>query len=328
MKGWKKVASFLSDTAVAVDGAHRQAATSALDFASNLSEKFSVDPRAEIEASQDPPAQFAPDADVMRALYSGALVPPAQYTPTGWDHDHGFLEGWADANGNGKRDTGEKRTGEIDPTLQTDPTAMDYASELKWWAVAGGAGVLRPDLRDDALPRYRRFLEGSGEELHYDYGDFLDEDWVGKEFEHDLTGQTKREAREALRTGEGTDLGDQCGPASMKRIGKFALEYTEDSGKGTENWQKAIGGHSVETVVDGQVVLTPDGEVFRGTTSFYSQDMYNFNPKAADYRTGTPDAANGRFEQTGQGKEFLQHGYTRREVDIPLSKGLLPPKKL
>lgn len=42
--------------------------------------------------------------------------------------------------------------------------------------------------------------------------------------------------------------------------------------------------------------------------TIHAEDMYNFNPGDSDIATGTPDAANGRFEITGLGHEYLNRG--------------------
>jgi hypothetical protein len=42
--------------------------------------------------------------------------------------------------------------------------------------------------------------------------------------------------------------------------------------------------------------------------TIHAEDMYNFNPGDSDIATGTPDSANGRFEITGLGHEYLNRG--------------------
>jgi hypothetical protein len=50
------------------------------------------------------------------------------------------------------------------------------------------------------------------------------------------------------------------------------------------------------------------------TMTVHAEDRYNFNPGAADIATGTPDGANGRFEQTGLAHQYTNSGSLEREV--------------
>jgi hypothetical protein len=60
---------------------------------------------------------------------------------------------------------------------------------------------------------------------------------------------------------------------------------------------------------------TPGGKPrFEMDMTLHAEDRYNFNPGQADINTGTPDAANGRFEQTGLGHQYTNYGTLQRHV--------------
>jgi hypothetical protein len=113
----------------------------------------------------------------------------------------------------------------------------------------------------------------------------------------------------------------------------------------TENWQKALGAHSIW--IEAAVTVTvsqlhdsneapppPAGVAEPGTLSstaagpptftrhfhvemtIHEEDMYNFNPGAQDIATGIPDSANGRFEITGLGQEYINRGTYSQPFDF------------
>jgi hypothetical protein len=51
----------------------------------------------------------------------------------------------------------------------------------------------------------------------------------------------------------------------------------------------------------------------------HMEDMYNFNPGNDDIETGIADEANGRFEVTGLGHEFLNEGSLTRPLQFDSS---------
>jgi hypothetical protein len=113
---------------------------------------------------------------------------------------------------------------------------------------------------------------------------------------------------------------------------------------GTENWQKALGAHVIWIEASVTVTVTrlrdagseplPGGVPDPGTGSstesgpptftrhfhvemtIHEEDMYNFNPGNADIATGTPDSANGRFEITGLGHEYMNRGTYSQPFDF------------
>ncbi len=60
--------------------------------------------------------------------------------------------------------------------------------------------------------------------------------------------------------------------------------------------------------------------------TIHAEDRYNFNPGAADIATGAPDSANGRFEITGLGHEFLSTGTYSHSFEFDASMDAALPQ--
>ncbi|WP_428266362.1 hypothetical protein [Haliangium sp.] len=236
-------------------------------------------------------------------------------------HDHGHLD---DGSGN------------LDESLREDPTWSDRLERLKWIAKLEAAELLRPDLVD-GTSAYRHFLFGGGATRDIEYGRFL---------ENDSSGQTVLESaledtRQAALERHDQDLAGATPTEGTQqyRIRTGTMSVTSGDARypypATENWQKAIGAHTIWIEADVTVTVTrlrdpaselPAGVPEEGEASssesgpatymrsfdiqmtIHAEDMYNFNPGAADIATGTPDSANGRFEITGLGHEYLNRG--------------------
>ena len=240
-------------------------------------------------------------------------------------HDHGFLD---DGSGN------------IDESKKEDPTWADRLSKLKWVAKLEAAELLRPDLVD-ACATYRHFLFGGGAARPFDYERFVQNDSSGATVVASATEDAQQAAtqkHDQLIQGKEPTPGKstfrmRTAPLSVGSDGRYPYPATE-------NWQKAIGGHSIWMEMDVTVevfelsreqppgvapdaspVCTPQGSTkitygrrFDIKLKLHAEDMYNFNPGAADIATGTPDEANGRFEITGLGHEFLSTATLEREL--------------
>jgi hypothetical protein len=230
-------------------------------------------------------------------------------------HDHGFLD---DGNGN------------IDESKRREATWEDYAALAKWTAMLEGAELLRPDLVD-GTSAYRHFLTGGGATRTIDYQRFVEGDSSGGT----VLASAMADARQAaiakhddMIAGRPPSAGTESfrmrtDPISVGNDGRYPYPATE-------NWQKAIGAHRIWLEMDVTVntveevshptgvapgsapVCTPEGDTavtyrreFSVDMTLHMEDMYNFNPGAADIVTGAPDADNGRFEETGLGHEYL-----------------------
>lgn len=242
-------------------------------------------------------------------------------------HDHGFLD---DGNGN------------IDESKREEATWSDRLELLKWIAKLEAAELLRPDLVDGTAA-YRHFLEGGGATRAIDYERFIQGDSSGATIAASLqedAQQAAMEKHDALIQGKTPEVG-----TTTFRMRTDAIPVGNDGRypyPATENWQKAIGAHQLWMEMDVTVevyevsrvdppgvepgsapVCTPDGDTtitygrrFSVNLTVHMEDMYNFNPGAADIATGTPDAANGRFEVTGLGNEYLNTATFSRELSF------------
>ncbi|HMG57561.1 MAG TPA: DUF4157 domain-containing protein [Kofleriaceae bacterium] len=245
-------------------------------------------------------------------------------------HDHGFLD---DGSGN------------IDDSLRRDPTWGDRLERAKWIAKLEAAELLRPDLVDGTAA-YRHFLFGNGAERDVQYGRFLANDSSG----HTVLASAMEDTRQAALERHDQDLAGAA-PAEGSRtyqIRTSPISVTSGDARypypATENWQKALGAHTIWIEAAVTVTVTqlrdagseplPGGVPAPGEGSssdagpptfsrhfhvemtIHAEDMYNFNPGNVDIATGTPDAANGRFEVTGLGHEYMNRGTFSQPFDF------------
>jgi hypothetical protein len=82
----------------------------------------------------------------------------------------------------------------------------------------------------------------------------------------------------------------------------------------TEDWQKAIGAFNFWMSADVTAVEKKGVISYTMKLTIHAEDKYNFNPGMSDIATGTPDDANGNFELTGLGKQFMQKGTSTHTV--------------
>jgi hypothetical protein len=224
-------------------------------------------------------------------------------------HDHGFLD---DGHGN------------IDESRRRKPTARDYLAKAKWELKLDGAILLMPSL-SDATIAYRHFLDATGSDVVFDMEKFVREDRAGKFF---LEAMIEDTTAAALEFSDLFFLGDhymQTGPVAvgaMKEVnGVTMLVNPRLPYPGTENWQKTLGGFFAW--VEAHVRMENDKQSRRFTVemTLHAEDRYNFNPGNVDIGTGTPDEENGRFEQCGLGKEFMNYGTIRRRLTFSAGVG-------
>lgn len=266
-----------------------------------------LDPRDEARDQHDKRNEDTPDSEP-HSVYAAYAEHDGERPEIA--HDHGFLD---DGNGN------------IDESRRRDPTISDHLARLKWIAKLEAAEALRPDLVD-GTSAYRHFLFGNGRQRTIDYQRFIDGDSSGARVWQSVL----EDARYAAIDHHDRLIGD------TPRAGTWTFQLRTDRvGVGndgrypypaTENWQKAIGGHSIWTEMTVTVemeALTPastetpgeaEGEAepavdyvrrFEVNLTLHMEDMYNFNPGQEDIASGIPDDDNGRFEITGLGHEYL-----------------------
>jgi hypothetical protein len=188
------------------------------------------------------------------------------------------------------------------------PTTHDHVALLKWRAMLMAGESLRPDLTD-ALAAYRHFLDGNGAPRVFLYERYVSNDRSGQmtlrnaiiEFQQAAVGLWRIGGKPASYqiTGPGIPCGSD--PSRFPYLaGHFP--YPE-----TENWQKAIGSHTIwlsgRISVSESLHISP-ALLFKAVMTLHAEDRYNFNPGANDIATGIPDSDNGRFEMTGLAHQY------------------------
>jgi hypothetical protein len=228
-------------------------------------------------------------------------------------HDHGHLD---DGNGN------------LDESRREEPTLGDHLDRMKWIAKMEAAEILRPDLVD-GIAAYRHFLFGNGQRRDVHYWRFLTNDSSGQKVLASALEDTRHRAlarhdQDVACTvlAEGTQSYQiLTGIIGVKGGGRYPYPATE-------NWQKALGGHSIwieasVTATVTRVAMDPGTASFKRsfaiTMTIHTEDMYNFNPGASDIATRTPDSENGRFEITGLGQEYINYGTFKQSFSFESS---------
>jgi hypothetical protein len=210
-------------------------------------------------------------------------------------HDHGFLD-------DGK--------GGIDPKKHEDPTLGDRGNKLAWEARVLAAARIKPELAD-ATRAYKHFLiDNNGADLPFSYDHYAQTDDSGKKTV-DWALSTAQTAAEYFSDQHGG--GDETFKMQTGGLG-CGTSSTERPYPATENWQKAIGAHSIWLEATVKVTNTGGHREIKVDLVLHAEDRYNFNPGSADIATNTLDADNGRFEITGLGKEFMSVSTLRRSA--------------
>jgi hypothetical protein len=234
--------------------------------------------------------------------------------PTVLKHDHGHLD---DGKGN------------LDPSKRQEATWGDYWERAKWIAKLEAAELLRPDLVD-GTSAYRHFLFGKGRKRDIHYQRFINNDTSGARVFQSIVEDARFAAIKKHDAVAGAD--PKVGKTSFKlKTGRIGVgndgRYPYPA---TENWQKAIGAHSLWMELDVTVTVKevpgkgpPDmcvpptlERTFDVKITTHVEDMYNFNPGMSDIATGTPDSANGRFEITGLGHEYLNYSDLTHTIEF------------
>ena len=224
-------------------------------------------------------------------------------------HDHGFLD---DGSGN------------IDASKRRAPTIEDRLLLAKWIGILEAAEAVRPDLVDGTTA-YRHFLFGGGVRRTLNYERFVQNDSsgqriLGSAIEDVTTAALRFHLQRLPFTPTGTTRDSFRFQSEVISVGGTDQRYPYPA---TENWQKAIGAHYIWIDATTNVTVNPaqDTRVFAIQMTIHMEDMYNFNPGAADIATQTPDADNGRFEQCGLGREYLNTASLTRELSLTVPLG-------
>jgi hypothetical protein len=239
-------------------------------------------------------------------------------------HDNGFLQ-----NPKDKKDP--------KPIATTTPTDADkkYYEEQKSSAWKGSALIGAPlpgGIKDwiagdnkkfldspDGIDAYRHFLEGKGKDRNFSYEKFVKDDASGKTTLKNATADLQKGVEDVYNQMIAKDPSLKGKPFTFKVTGgQIGVgSSTKFPYPDTDNWQKAIGGHSIWT--SGTVTVTPpakagDKPTFKMNMTLHAEDRYNFNPKQKDIETGQPDDLRGRLEQVGLAKQYMNYSTLSRDV--------------
>ena len=225
------------------------------------------------------------------------------------EHDNGFLQNPKDPH-------------DPVPRATVTPEVADYVSLAIWRSKLEGAEVLRPDL-PDATAAYHHFLDGEGVDRRVDLERYVANDPSGKDALANGIRDLQSGAQQAylqLTKAEPSLAGRPIRfhiTSGEIRAGDVDAKYRDQFRyPDTENWQKALGGHSMW--LGGDVTVYPPsaeaGATFTVRMTMNVEDRYNFNPGQRDIASGAPDSENGRFEQTGLAHQYTNRGSLARDL--------------
>jgi hypothetical protein len=211
-------------------------------------------------------------------------------------HDNGFRQ-----NPNDPNDT------TLRPTIQPNQRDRDFYNDQLFQARAAQVAEDLPvpftdrdnEARrlEDGIDAYLHFLQGNGRDRNFSYDEFVSEDTAGRTVLNNAIADTQRGVE---------NLYSQM----IARDSQFPYPATE-------NWQKAIGGHTIwnSATVTVTPPSTPGGRpTFSMDYTLHAEDRYNFNPGQNDIATGAPDSLRGRLEMTGLAHQYMNYGSSSRDV--------------
>jgi hypothetical protein len=181
----------------------------------------------------------------------------------------------------------------------------DYLSYTWWGAKLAGSYVFRWGSASwtlyDANKAYYHFRNGEGSKYYFN---------LSKYFENDASGQITKANAIDIAKESASILLPHAGSIPMVSQG-FSGGSGDDARfpyPATENWQKAIGAYNFWMNAEVKAEEVNGFLHYTMTLTFNAEDKYNFNPGQEDIATGTPDSANGNFELTSLGHQFMQYG--------------------
>lgn len=253
-------------------------------------------------------------------------------------HDNGFLQ-----NPSNRRDPNPIPT--IEPT-QDDreyyndqrsnagwaqrllSLGFDENSELPSWLPEGIRNKFEQNKHfldsPDGIDAYRHFLEGNGADRTFDYERFVRDDAAGQVVLNNATADLQRGVEDIYNQMIANDPSLANKPVTFRVTGGVITVGNGTVADGssfpypaTDNWQKAIGGHSIWS--SGTVTVTPPQTAggkpqFSMRMTLHAEDRYNFNPNQRDIETNAPDALRGRLEQVGLARQYMNYATLQRDV--------------
>jgi hypothetical protein len=196
-------------------------------------------------------------------------------------------------------------------------------------AIDLGSGLIPGSMKDqyekykgkdlkDGLQAYDHFLNGNGKDRTFSYDKFVKDDPSGKTILANGTRDIQKSAEDIYKQMLAKDPSLKGKEVTFKLTGSQIGVGGKNANfpyPQTENWQKAIGAHSVWMSAD--ITVKPDANGkpnFSAKMTLHAEDRFNFNPGMKDIATGTPDAVNGRFETVGLAKQYMNYATLQRDV--------------
>lgn len=183
-----------------------------------------------------------------------------------------------------------------------DPTTQDYVNLAKWQIIRGGAGML--GYVPDGCKVYDHYMFGNGETVSVDYEKAYRQDSAIRADVDERINEGIAAAVQYYNSSGKTDFSLTGGPTTTSHYPV------------TENWQKALGGHTQWNSMD----VSVKENRMTIELSVHALDRYNFNKGEHDAKTGAPDDENGRFASAGWAVPFTTESELHRTIEVDLSK--------
>jgi hypothetical protein len=193
------------------------------------------------------------------------------------------------------------------------PTWNDRFIRAKWRTAA----LITRQYLPDGAAAYLHYQDGQGKDRTFSYDKFVNDDANGKIALRNLILDAQSGAENLYRqiisqypayASKKVQFNITSSPIVVGNPNDPRFPYPK-----TENWQKAIGGHSVW--LSSSVTVTPgQPSSYKLNFTLHAEDRYNFNPGQSDITSGTPDAENGKLVVVGLANEYMQYSTLEREV--------------
>lgn len=201
-----------------------------------------------------------------------------------------------------------------------EPTAIEKLQFAKWVTILEGleavcsgpsakiVGACWYEDLSDAAAAYRHFLFGKGKDRTFNYERYILNDPAGKELLENLISDFQNHieniGRDRIKfsvTSSAYNAGN-----SVDAIAPYPK---------TVNWQKTLGAHYLWVSADIAVSANKKGDImYNADLTINVEDQYNFNPGQNDIASGIPDSANGIFEVTGLGSQYMHFAKVKRQI--------------
>ncbi|MGW1174904.1 RHS repeat-associated core domain-containing protein [Kitasatospora sp. NPDC002543] len=148
---------------------------------------------------------------------------------------------------------------------------------------------------EDSGDAYMHYMDGSGSDYMVNFGKAYEDDENIRQLVDDEVESAQRWAEKiALKTGR----------KAFSMTGDAVTAAGKHLYPATENWQKALGDFHLWGSAD----VAVEGNKVTMKLTVHVLDRYDFNLKAKDIGTGTPDSVNGRFATLGLAKPYMTRG--------------------